>query len=197
MRGFPPSVPGGGMTGIVPGVGSGTVPWMPGSTPSGGRMTPRPTPPPSRSSTTSSPVGPPPERSRVGAAGSPPGRDWSTSGGAFRRASGADEAPCCPAAGSTAPSRAASAAPARAIHRSAPLPSERLSVATPGITTIIPFRPAASSQQGTGRQPRGSAGVPHLRKTEQHGRSISGPADVRGACRPWLVRETRCRPPAD
>jgi len=31
------------MTGVVFGLGSGTGAWMPGSTPTGGRMTPRPT----------------------------------------------------------------------------------------------------------------------------------------------------------
>jgi len=38
--GFPPGVPGGGMTGVVPGVGSGTGAAMPGSVPAGGRITP-------------------------------------------------------------------------------------------------------------------------------------------------------------
>lgn len=63
--GSPPGVPGGGITGVVFGVGSGAGAWIPGSTPAGGRTTPRVTPDPSW--TMSLPVGPPP---RGGGAGS-------------------------------------------------------------------------------------------------------------------------------
>ena len=41
-RGSPPGVPGGGITGVVPGSGFGAGAWMPGSTPAGGRITPTP-----------------------------------------------------------------------------------------------------------------------------------------------------------
>ena len=41
-RGSPPGVPGGGITGVVPGCGFGAGARMPGSTPAGGRTTPPP-----------------------------------------------------------------------------------------------------------------------------------------------------------
>ena len=164
--GAPPGVPGGGITGVVRGVGSGTVPWMPGSTPMGGRITPRARPPPSRSSTAFSPVGPSPRRSRRGAAASPPGREPSTSEGVRRRASGAGEVPDWAAAGPTVPSTAASASTA----------------GLKGCTTLDPMHPDRCADRRSGNALRPGA----TRRTGHRPQAL--------ALHPWPRRQARgCR----
>jgi len=73
-RGSPPGVPGGGITGMVPGFGFGAGAWMPGSTPAGGRITPPGVPEPGPRAPEGGGLGPGSTRSGgTGPAGGGPG----------------------------------------------------------------------------------------------------------------------------